>query len=183
MRNASLILALALALAGCVAPTAPPVAAPVTPVAPERRSLAQEIAASPTLLHFAAGVRASGTTRLAATQPVTVIAMTDDAYGRLAPEVPESLLAPDNHALLARLVDYHLVEGAIDRAELRRRVAVGGGTAELATLAGEPIVVTLTGDVPTLTNADGDRAFVTGEIVRPNGVLLLTNGFLAPRMP
>jgi uncharacterized surface protein with fasciclin (FAS1) repeats len=176
-------LALTLALAGCVAPTASPVAPPVTATAPERRSLAQEIAATPTLLHFAAGVRASGTPRLAAAQPVTVIAMTDDAYGRLAPEVPESLLAPDNHAMLVRLVDYHLVEGAIDRAELRRRVTAGGGTAELATLAGEPMVVTLTGDVPTLTNADGDHAFVTDEIVRPNGVLLLTNGFLAPRMP
>ncbi len=65
---------------------------------PRAAILAQEIAATPTLLHFAAGVRASGTPRLAAGQPVTVIAMTDDAYGRLAPEVPESLLAPDNHA-------------------------------------------------------------------------------------
>lgn len=176
-------LSLALALASCVAPTAPPVAATALPAAPERRSLAQEVAATPTLLHFAAGIRASGTPRLAAAQAVTVIAMTDEAYGRLAPDVPESLLAPDNHALLVRLVDYHLVEGAIDRAELRRRVTAGGGTAELATLAGEPVVVTLTGDVPVLTNADGDHAFVTGEVVRPNGVLLLTNGFLAPRLP
>lgn len=176
----TLLAGLLAGVAGCVAP-APPVARPAV-VAPEQRTLAQEITATPTLTQFAAGLRASGMPRPAGAMPVTVLAMTDDAYARLAPGVAESLLAPENRAMLDRLVAYHLIDGAIDTDELRRRVAAGGGTAELATLAGEPLVVTLTGETPTLTNADGDHAYVTGEVVRPNGVLLLLNGFLAPRM-
>ena len=176
-------LALPLALAACVgapAPVTPP--APVA-VAPEQRTLAQEIAATPTLASFAAQVRASGTTRLSQSAPLTVFAADDAAHARLAPDVAAALLEPGNRPLLTQFVNYHLVEGALDVAELRRRVTAGGGRAVLPTLAGEPVTVTLTGDVPTLTDADGDKAYLTGApVVRSGGVLHIVNGVLAPSL-
>lgn len=182
MTRLTVPLALALLLAGCVAPVA--VVPPRVVLAPEQRTLAQEIASTPALSSFSASLAASGDAQAAGAGPVTVFATANDAYARLAPGVAESLLAPENRDMLGRLVAYHLVEGKVDVAELRRRVAAGGGRALLPTLAGEPLVVTLTGDVPTLTDGDGDRAYLTGdEVVRPNGVLHVVNGFLAPALP
>lgn len=175
-------LALPLALAACVGAPAP-VAPPPVAVAPEQRTLAQEIAANPALASFAAQVRASGVARLSAPAPVTVFAADEAAHARLAPGVAAALLNLENRALVTRFVEYHLVEGAIDAAELRRRVAAGGGRAVLPTLAGEAVTVTLTGDMLTLTDADGDRAYVTGApVVRPNGVLHVVNGVIAPTL-
>jgi len=173
---------LALALAGCVAPSA--VAPPPTVLAPEQRNLLQEIAATPRLATFATQLAASGEARASSLAPVTVFAASDDAYARLAPGVAESLLAPENRETLGRFVAYHLVEGSLDTAELRRRVAAGGGTASLTTLAGEPLTLTLTADVLTLADADGDRAYLTEpEVVRRNGVLHVVNGVVSPTLP
>lgn len=178
-----LALAPVLAVAGCVAPSAPVTPPPVA-VPPELRTIAQEIAATPTLSRFAAGLAASGDTRAAAASPVTVFAADDAAYARLAPGVADALLAPENHDTLARFVAFHLVAGKLDVAELRRRVAAAGGRASLPTLAGEPLALTLTAGVPTLTDADGDVAYLSGdEIVRPNGVLHVVNGVIAPTLP
>lgn len=173
---------LSLALAGCA--VAPPVVPPPIVLAPEQRNLAQEIAATPRLSTFAAELTATGSTRLAAPEALTVFAADDGAYARLAPGVAAALLAPENRDTLNRLVDYHLVDGRFDAAELRRRVAAGGGRALLQTLAGEALVVTLTGDTLTLVDADGDRAYLTTpEVVRPNGVLHVVNGVVAPTRP
>lgn len=181
-RRLRLVLVLPAILSACVAPVR--VAPPPVVLAPEQRTLAQEIAATPGLSSFAAALAASGEMRAAGAGPVTVFATDDGAYARLAPGVAQALLAPENRDTLGRLVAYHLVEGRIDRAELRRRVAAGGGRAMLPTLAGEALTVTLTGDVPMLTDGDGDRAYLTGEeTVRSNGVLHVVNGFLAPGMP
>ena len=175
-------LLLSLALAGCVAP--PAVVPPPVVLAPEQRNLAQEIAATPQLSTFAAELAASGSAGPGGTAPLTVFAADDGAYARLAPGVAAALLAPENRDTLARLVRYHLVDGRVDAAELRRRVAAGGGRASLPTLAGEPLLVTLTGDTLTLTDADGDHAYLTApEIVRLNGVLHVVNGVVAPTLP
>lgn len=174
---------LATLLAGCVAPASQPVAPPPPVVlAPEQRSLAQEIAAIPTLSAYARLLTAAGAGRLAGPGPVTVFAPDDAAIGRLPPGVAASLTAPENRAMLNRILAYHLVNGAITADELRRRVAAGGGRATLPTLAGEPLTVTLTNDVPTLTDADGDRAYWQSETDRPGGVIQIVNAVLAPTL-
>ena len=175
-------LLLPLALSACVGAPAPVLPPPVA-VAPAQRTLAQEIAATPALASFAAQVRASGTARLAAPVPITVFAPDEAAYARLAPGVAAALVEPGNRSLLTRFVDYHLVAGALDAAELRRRIAAGGGRSVLLTLAGEPVTVTLTGDMLTLTDADGDKAYLTSPpVIRPNGVLHVVNGVIAPKL-
>lgn len=171
--------ALALVIAGCVAPSAL-VAPPRIVLAPEQRTLAQEIAARPALSTYAGLLAAAGAGRLAGAAPVTVFVPDDAAFARLAADVPASLAAPENRALLARLLAYDTVEGAITADALRARVAAAGGTATLPTLAGETLTVTLTGTVPTLTDADGDRAYLGEEIARTNGVIQVVNGVLAP---
>lgn len=156
---------------------------PAIVLAPAQRNLAQEIAAQSRLSTYAALLAVAGPGRMAAAGPVTVFIPDDAAFARLAPGVAGSLAAPENRAMLTRLIAYHTVDGAITADALRARVAAGGGRALLPTLAGEPLTVTLTGTVPTLTDADGDRAYVTDQIVRPGGVIHIVNGVLAPTMP
>jgi uncharacterized surface protein with fasciclin (FAS1) repeats len=175
-------LALALLVAGCAAPSAP-VAPPAIVLAPAERTLAQEIAANPALATYAGLLAAAGAGRLAETAPVTVFVPDDAAFARLAPDVAGSLAAPENRAMLTRLLAYDMVEGAFTADTLRARVAAGGGRAVLPTLAGETLTVTLTGTTPTLTDADGDRAYLGEQLVRPNGVIQIVNGVLAPTMP
>ena len=166
-------------LAGCVA-AIPVVAPPPMVLAPEQRNLAAEIAARPDLSIFAAQLAASGDARLAAAPPMTVFATQDDAYARLAPGVVPAMLTEENRPLLTKVVAYHIVPGALDPVELRRRVAAGNGRATLVTLAGDPLVVTLTGTTLTLTDVDGDVGYVGEDVRRPNGILYPVNGFLAP---
>lgn len=160
-----------------------PVASPPIALAPEQRDLAQEIAATPALSAYAALLATGGPGRLAGPSLVTVFAPDDEAVARLPAGVAASLTTVENRATLDRLLAYHVVEGAITADELRRRVAVGGGQAILQTLAGESLTVTLTDGVPTLTDADGDRAYWQSETRRANGVLQIVNGVLAPTLP
>jgi uncharacterized surface protein with fasciclin (FAS1) repeats len=90
------------------------------------------------------------------------------------------MLTVENRPLLTKVVAYHIVPGALDPVELRRRVAAGNGRATLVTLAGDPLVVTLTGTTLTLTDVDGDVGYVGEDVRRPNGILYPVNGFLAP---
>jgi uncharacterized surface protein with fasciclin (FAS1) repeats len=173
--------ALALLLAGCVAPSVP-VAPPAVVLAPEQRTLAQEIAVQPGLSTYAGLLAAAGAGRLAAAGPVTVFVPDDAAFARLSPDVPGSLAAAENRAMLARLLAYDMVEGAITADDLRARVVAGGGRATLPTLAGETLTVTLTGTTPTLIDADGDRAYLGEQVVRSNGVIQVVNGVMAPTL-
>lgn len=160
-----------------------PVAPPPVVLAPEQRDLAQEIAATPALSAYAALLAVGDAGRLAGPGPVTVFAPDDGAVARLPAGVAALLTTVENRATLDRLLAYHVVDGAITADELRRRVAAGGGRAILPTLAGEPLTVTLTNGVPTLTDADGDRAYWQRETRRANGVLQIVNGVLAPTLP
>ncbi len=176
-----LALAAAFSLAAC-ATVVPTVAPPPIMLAPEQRTLSAEIAARPDLSIFATQLAASGEARLASAAPMTVFATQNDAYARLSPDVVPALLTAENRSMLVKVVAYHIVPGAIDQAELRRRVAAGNGRAMLTTLAGDPLAVTLTGETLTLTDVDGDVGYIGAEVRRPNGMLHPVNGFLAPSL-
>lgn len=204
-----LAIAFLLLVAGCAPPTtherpaaapaavgAPhggPIASPVKPlgnpavggvVLPVDGLLADQVTAAPTLTLFVRALAAAGLTdRLRAAGPLTVFAPTDEAFGRLQPGTVEALLKPENRASLVRLLDLHIVAGALTGAALARRVAADGGRATLTSVAGEPLSVTLTGGIVTLTDQGGNRSYVEIADVRgANGVIHLVNGVLVPRL-
>lgn len=196
-RRSAAILLLA-ALPGCVPPATiapgvapPPVTATTGPVAVDPdaigpdATIAQSVAATPGFSTLAAELRASGLApTLAAQGPYTVFAPSDAAYARLAPGVARDLLAPDNRPTLALLLRNHVVPGEIDVATLAQRIAAGGGRTTLMTLAGQPIVATLTDGVVTLTSSSGEKAYVeAGDLRQANGLLHVVNGVLTPTLP
>lgn len=147
-------------------------------------TVAQSIAAAPNLTTWAAAVMSADlTSTLAGPGPVTVFAPTDRAFARLAPATVTALLKPENKPALIKLVKLHFVSGTLSSGELTRRIAAGGGRATLFSMAGEPLVLTLTRTVITLTDSGGNRSYLeTADQRRANGVLHIVNGVLVPQL-
>jgi len=76
-----------------------------------------------------------------------------------------------------------MVPGTVGVAELQRRIAAGNGTATLMTVQGEPLTVTMTQSVITLTDAGGNKSYVeAGDLAQANGVVHIVNGVLVPKL-
>ena len=115
--------------------------------------------------------------------PFTVFAPTNDAFGRLAPGMVDTLLKPENKASLTKVLTYHVVSGAITADDLRQRIAAGGGTATLTTVEGDPITATLVGAVIALTDANGNKSYIeTADVRQSNGVVHVVNGVIVPKL-
>lgn len=202
MKRAAALLLLLL-IAGCARPAERVVVAPAVAVVgsaepdpaarnppvggkdmPLEATIAATIALAPNLSTLVRAVDAAGRSgSLAGDDQLTLFAPTDEAFGRLAPGTVDALLKPENNAALVKLVTLHLVEGRLSSAELVRRIAAGGGRATLTSVAGEPLTLTLTGSVVTLTDAGGNRSYVEVADVRErNGVIHVVNGVLVPRL-
>lgn len=148
------------------------------------RDLVTNAAAAPTLSTLVAAVRAADlATTLAGPGPFTVFAPTDEAFGRLAPGIVDTLMKPENRPALQKLLRYHVVAGTVGSADLLARIAAGGGTATLVTLEGEPLTATLTSNIVTLTDVNGNRSYVeTADVRQANGMVHVVNGVMVPKL-
>lgn len=153
-------------------------------VLPTDTLIADGLTALPVVATFVRAVTTAGTAEtLRAAGPFTVFAPTDAAFGRLQPGTVDALLKPENRASLSRLIGLHIVAERLTGVDLMRRVQAGGGRATLTSLAGEPLTVTATGGVITLTDAGGNRSYVeTADIRQANGIVHVVNGVLVPRL-
>jgi uncharacterized surface protein with fasciclin (FAS1) repeats len=149
---------------------------------PAAATIAVNVARAPNLTTFVSTMRAAGLDRtLAGAGPYTLFAPTNAAFGRLAPGTVDALLKPENKASLARLLDYLVVAGRVTTADLRDRIQAGGGSATLATIKGDPLTVTLTGAVLTLTDVHGNKSYIeAGDVPQANGLIQVVNGVLIP---
>ena len=147
-------------------------------------TIAANLAKAPNLTTLVKAIQAAGLDdSLAGAGPLTVFAPTNEAFGRLAPGTVDTLLKPENKGSLVKLLDYHVVSGRITTRELRRRIAAGGGTATLTSMEGDPLTVTLTQNIITLTDGHGNKSYVqTGDIAQSNGIIQVVNGVLIPNL-
>lgn len=148
------------------------------------RTIVDNASAAPNLSTLVAAVKAAdlvGT--LSGPGPFTVFAPTNDAFGRLAPGMVDTLLKPENKASLTKVLTYHVVPGTITADDLRQRIAAGGGTATLTTVEGDPITATLVGAVITLTDVNGNKSYVeTADVRQSNGIVHVVNGVIVPKL-
>ena len=148
------------------------------------RTIADNCAAAPNLRQLARALNAGGgRAALSSAGPITVFAPSDEAFGRLALGAVDQLLAPANRAALAKVLNYHVVPGAITLADLRARIDAGGGRTQLTTLDGEPLLAARDGDAIALTDVNGNKSYVeTPDVQQVNGVIHVVNGLLVPRL-
>jgi uncharacterized surface protein with fasciclin (FAS1) repeats len=149
------------------------------------KTIVANASAAPNLSTLVKAVTAADlTATLSDPGPYTVFAPTNDAFTRLPPDTLAQLMKPENKALLAKVLTYHVVPGAIDFAQLKAQITAGGGTATLTTVAGQPLKATITGNnVVTLTSVNGNVSYLeTPDVHQSNGIVHVVNGVLLPKL-
>jgi uncharacterized surface protein with fasciclin (FAS1) repeats len=114
--------------------------------------------------------------------PFTVFAPVNRAFEALPPGTVDDLMEPENRAALTSILTYHVVQGRLDAAALRARVAEGGGMVELETVNGD--MLTLKANGPSnlvVEDAQGGIATIsTYNVYQSNGVIHVVERVLLP---
>ncbi|MEN2787399.1 fasciclin domain-containing protein [Sphingomonas qilianensis] len=141
-------------------------------------------AAAPNLTTLVKAVQAAElSATLSGPGPFTVFAPTNDAFGRLAPGTVDTLLKPENKALLTKALTYHVVAGSISAEQLKAQITAGGGKATLTTVEGEPLVAEFVNNALSLTDVHGNKSYVeTPDVRQSNGIVHVVNGVLLPKL-
>ena len=146
-------------------------------------TLVQNAANSKDHTTLMAAVRDAGLAEtLTSSGPYTLFAPTNDAFARLPQGTVEALMAPGNRALLARLLNYHVVPGRKTRAQILSDSRAGGGSASYRTAEGTAIRVAVQGGSIVVTDLHGNRSSVRiADVMQSNGVMHVLDGVLLPR--
>ncbi|MEO0418637.1 MAG: fasciclin domain-containing protein [Pseudomonadota bacterium] len=160
--------AVALSLAACASEAAEDTTADETAVAEEATAagniveVAQGDETFSTLVAAVTAANLGGV--LSGEGPFTVFAPTNDAFGKLPEGTVEKLTTEDTDTLGA-ILQYHVVEGAVDAATLTTAITeagedgytvttVGGGTFTAAVVDGAVVLTDAAGNTSTVTTTD-----------------------------
>lgn len=114
--------------------------------------------------------------------PFTVFAPTNDAFAKLPAGTVETLLKPENKAKLAGVLTYHVIAGNLMAADVVAAIKKGNGKAEVATVNGGKLTITLMGDKVMITDANGNSAHVVAaDLKGSNGVVHVIDSVLLPK--
>jgi len=114
--------------------------------------------------------------------PFTVFAPTNAAFAALPAGTVDSLLKPENKAMLRKVLTYHVVVGKMDGATLAKAVDAGAGKATLTAASGGALTVTKSGSLIMLSDESGGMAHVTiADVVQSNGVIHVVDKVLLPK--
>ena len=135
------------------------------------QTIAQTAAATPQLSTLTSALQAAQLVEtLNGTGPFTVFAPVNSAFARLPQEQIDRLLAPENRALLTKVLTYHVVPGRILSSQLTEGQTV-------TTVEGTTLRITLAGGAKV-----NGFPITTTDIVTSNGVVHLIDGVLTENL-
>jgi uncharacterized surface protein with fasciclin (FAS1) repeats len=113
--------------------------------------------------------------------PFTVFAPTDTAFGKLPAGTVGTLVKPESHDTLVKILTYHVVPGRISTMDLDKMIKDGGGKATIKTVQGEDLTFTGGGKHITITDSKGGKAMITtANVYQSNGVIQVVDTVLMP---
>jgi uncharacterized surface protein with fasciclin (FAS1) repeats len=114
--------------------------------------------------------------------PFTVFAPTNEAFGDLPAGTVDTLVKPENKAMLTKILTYHVVAGNYDTTKLRAMILAGHGTATLTTVEGGKLWLMMNGSANiTVKDEKGDVADITiADVHQSNGVIQVVDHVLMP---
>lgn len=130
-----------------------------------------------------AAVKAAGLVEtLEGPGPFTVFAPTNEAFNKLPAGTVDTLLKPENKATLTKVLTYHVVAGRLSAHNLMKKIKEGKGAAELTTVEGGTLFVTLhDGKNIELQDEKGGTAMVTiANVFQSNGVIHVIDTVVMP---
>jgi len=130
-----------------------------------------------------AAVKAAGLVdTLQGAGPFTVFAPTNAAFAKLPAGTVDSLLKPENKSMLTKVLTYHVVAGKLDAETLMKWVKAGNGTAELKTVSGGKLWVTMNGQRNLVIKDEKGMwsEISTYDVLQSNGVIHVITSVLMP---
>jgi len=129
-----------------------------------------------------AAVKAAGLVdTLEGTGPFTVFAPTNEAFAKLPSGTVDTLLMTDNKPMLTKILTYHVVAGRLGSREIAHAIKEGHGKAELNTVSGGKLWVSMQGKDVILTDEKGGTSKVTiSNVYQSNGVIHVIDNVLMP---
>jgi uncharacterized surface protein with fasciclin (FAS1) repeats len=129
-----------------------------------------------------AAVKAAGLVEtLKGPGPFTVFAPTNEAFAKLPAGTVDTLLKPENKAMLTKVLTYHVVAGRLSAADIKKMIKDGHGAAEIKTVSGGTLTAMLKGNMIVLKDEKGGMSTVTqGNVFQSNGVIHVVDSVLLP---
>jgi uncharacterized surface protein with fasciclin (FAS1) repeats len=130
-----------------------------------------------------AAVKAAGLVEtLESPGPFTVFAPTNEAFAKLPAGTVDTLLKPENKAMLTKVLTYHVVSGRLSASDLKKQIKAGNGTAELTTVEGGKLWASMQdGNHIVLKDEKGGTAMVTiPNVFQSNGVIHVIDSVVLP---
>ena len=131
-----------------------------------------------------AAVKAAGLVEtLQSKGPFTVFAPTNKAFEMLPAGTVDNLLKPENKQVLTNVLTYHVIAGRFSAADLMAKIKAGKGTAELQTVSGGKIWISMKGNTIAIKDENGGWSFVTiKDVNQSNGVIHVVDHVILPKM-
>lgn len=129
-----------------------------------------------------AAVKAAGLVEtLKGAGPFTVFAPTDAAFAKLPAGTVDTLVKPENKAMLTKILTYHVVPGRLTAADIAADAKAHDGKATLTTVQGEKLTAWQKGKDWYLTDAKGGSSKITiANVMQSNGVIHVVDTVLMP---
>lgn len=130
-----------------------------------------------------AAVKAAGLVEtLSGKGPFTVFAPTNAAFAALPAGTVDTLLKPENKAMLTKVLTCHVVAADAMSAAINKMVADDGGKHTVKTVGGCMLTAMSNGGKITLTDEKGGVATVTiADVKQSNGVIHVIDKVLLPK--
>ena len=114
--------------------------------------------------------------------PFTVFAPTNEAFAKLPQGTVESLLKPENHDTLVKILTYHVVPGRLSTATLRKQIRAGNGTTTLKTAGGGTLTLMMNGEENIVIKDEkgGISNLTISNVYQSNGVIQVVDTVLLP---
>ena len=129
-----------------------------------------------------AAVKAAGLVEtLKGKGPFTVFAPTNAAFDALPAGTVDTLLKPENKAMLTKVLTYHVVAGNYDSKSIAKAIKKGNGMATFTTVAGGKLTAKMDGDTLVLTDEKGGMSKVTiADVKQSNGYIHVIDTVVLP---
>lgn len=139
--------------------------------------------ATPQLSTLVAAVKAAGLVEtLKGDGPFTVFAPVNDAFGKLPSGTVETLLKPENKAMLTSVLTYHVIAGNFEAKDVAAAIKKGNGKAELTTVQGGKIWAMMDGADVVLKDEKGNKSkVVMVDVKTSNGVVHVIDTVVMPK--
>ena len=170
----------ALALAGGIAAAKNPMVGGAA--MSETKTIVENAANSKDHTTLVAAVKAAGLAEtLSGAGPFTVFAPTNAAFAKLPAGTVDTLLKPENKAMLTGILTYHVVPGRLTATDIAAQARANGGKAVLTTVQGAKLTVWEKDGSWYVSDAKGGTAKIgPADVLQSNGVIHVIDGVLLP---